>query len=168
MKRSGWKIMVEPKAITWHLRDDQGGIRAIQYRGKEDMWTHDDKVFAKKLEQYGVEMKMVKLAVLNNGLGDHLAFKSILPEMKKQYPELVLATCYPDVFKNDNVKIISIADAKLMDDIVKYDIYKWMWDKNWKRSIVDAYRAMYNLPVVEATSEWKEESEELSLVGATG
>ena len=164
MKRAGWKIMVEPRAITWHLRDDQGGIRAIQYRGKEDMWGHDDMVFKRKLEEYGVDMKLVKLVVLNNGLGDHLAFKSILPEMKKAHPELVLAVCYKEAFKGADVKLISIADAKLMDNIDKYDIYKWMWDKNWKRSIVDAYRVMYSLPVVESSSERKQESEELSMV----
>ncbi len=139
MTRNGWKCLVEPKAITWHLRSKFGGIRNDNYR----LWEHDDEVFLNKLRSYNIEPKFVKLIVLDNGLGDHLAFKQILPEMKAKYKDLVLAVCFPEVFKDDGVELISISDAKSRDNIDKYSIYKWAWDNNWKSSLVDAYRKLY-------------------------
>jgi hypothetical protein len=106
------------------------------------------------MRDFGIEFTETKLVVLDCGLGDHCAFKTILPELQTKYKDLVLAVCYPELFKNDNnrggkntdkdIKIISIADAKAMGDIGKYSIYKFMWDNTDKRyTLPDAFRAMY-------------------------
>jgi hypothetical protein len=30
-------------------------------------------------------------------------------------------------------------------DITEMNVYKWMWDRNWQKSIEEAYRGMYNV-----------------------
>ena len=46
LKRHGWKLIFEPKAVTWHLRENTGGIRS--WKG-EDNYRHDDEIFKRKL-----------------------------------------------------------------------------------------------------------------------
>jgi FkbM family methyltransferase len=145
MKRNGWRLLVNPEVITWHLREDTGGIRSYEDHA---LWQHDEDIFKKKMELWAIIPVDVKIVVLNNGLGDHLAFKYILPELKDKYGDrkIFIAACYPEVFKNCDVNIISIADYKLFpngNDLEKYDIYKMMWDNNWSLSLVDAFRRMY-------------------------
>ena len=80
-------------------------------------------------------------------MGDHFAFKSILPQIKEKYKdtELVLAVCYPAVFKKEtNIKLISIQDAKnSYGNLDRFDIYKFMLDRQWTRTLVDAFKEMY-------------------------
>jgi hypothetical protein len=75
-----------------------------------------------------------------------LAFKSILPDIKKKYKDLILAVCYPEVFEDEGVDLISIAEASMLDNPDKYNIYKFMTDHNWRRHIIEAYREMYGTP----------------------
>ena len=141
MKKNGWKIIVTPNAITWHFRNPEGGLREFQ---DPSLWDHDEKVFNKKLEIWNIKDDS-KLIVLNNGLGDHLSFINILPEIIEKYKEVSLAVCYPEPFEDFSVKLLSISDAMTITNgkLEQYDIYKWMQDRNWEENIVDAYRGMY-------------------------
>ena len=140
MKRSGWKIMIEPLAVTWHLRNPNGGIRS---ETDVKLWEQDEEAFKKMLKIWKLDSKVSKLIVLDNGLGDHLAFKKVLPDLQEIYDSIVLATCYPEVFDGCNVRQISIEEAKMLGSIEPYSIYLWMEKNNWRGSIVNAYRKMY-------------------------
>ena len=138
MKRAGMKVLLVPEAITWHLKSKSGGIRD----GYQEMWHKDEDVFAELLRDWGVNTSDKKVITLDNGLGDHYAFKTILPDILARYPNLVLACCYPDVFRAyKDIKIISIAAAYAGDH--REGIYKWLFEHNWKGSLTDAYRACY-------------------------
>ena len=140
IKRKGWKVLVDPRAITWHLRFPLGGIR----NNNQAFWDFDEKIFQQKLKEWGVTPRKRKLIVLNSGLGDHLIFKQVLPEIKTKYPDLMLAVCYPEVFEDEkNIQLISIADAMLLGDITQYSVYKWCIDHNHKESMINVYRRMY-------------------------
>jgi FkbM family methyltransferase len=142
MHRVGWKLLVNPEAVTWHLQES-GGIRSFD---SELLWKHDEQIFAEKMQQWGVTSQQNKIIVLNAGLGDQLAFLKILPELIDKYGEenLTLAVCNEEVFEDYNVKLISIAEAAaLLGDLERFNLYKFMWDRNWKISMVDAYREMY-------------------------
>ena len=142
IKLAGYKLLVDPEAVIWHLRSPSGGIRSYE---QSFLWEHDEKIFNRKLEEYKIKPKISKLIVLDCGLGDHYAFKMILPELKNKYSDLVLAVCYPEVFEDDNVKITSIIDAKQImseENFDKYNIYRFMIDNNWTGRLVDAYRKM--------------------------
>ena len=142
MKRAGWKLLIDPTAITWHSRFSSGGIRSEK---DGNLWASDDRIFSRKMVEWGIRPRETKLIVLDAGLGDHLVFKSVLPKIKEKHSNIVMAICYPEVFADEkDIKFISIADAKLMGDVEKYHIYKYLWDntdKHW--SLEEAYEKMY-------------------------
>jgi GT2 family glycosyltransferase len=142
MKRAGWTVLIDPSAITWHLRFESGGIRSEK---DHNLWSSDDAIFARKMVEWGVTVRDTKLIVLDAGLGDHLVFKSVLPKIKAKHKNIVMAVCYPEIFKDHpDIKLISIADAKLMGDMDKYQIYKYLWDRTEKHlSLEEAYEGMY-------------------------
>ena len=144
MNRKGYCLLVNPEAITWHFNNPQGGIRL--YNQKE-MFSHDEQIFLRYLRDWNVNIKPLKLVVLNNGLGDHFIFKQILLEIQTTFSNnrIVLAVCYPEVFQDSNVELISIADAQIMlgDKIEEFDIYKWCWSKNYTKPLVEAFRELY-------------------------
>lgn len=144
MKRAGWKLLITPKCVTWHYHFPTGGIRD---NTRIEMWNQDEELFSRKMKEWNITTKGKKMIVLDNGLGDHFAFKSILPEIIEKYndSELVLSVCYPAVFSEyKNIKMISIQDAKnSIGNIEKYSVYKFMSDSNWNKTLIDAFREMY-------------------------
>jgi glycosyltransferase involved in cell wall biosynthesis len=141
MKRAGWKIKINPSATTWHYKNSDGGIRTFK---DPDLWAWDDTVLAYKMKKWGIQARKPKMVVLDSGLGDHLAFKNILPELKAKYKDIILAICYPEVFEDEkDCQIVSIDAAKAMGPIDEYNVYKKMWDWDHKISMVDAYRRIY-------------------------
>lgn len=143
IKRNGYKLILEPRAKIWHLRSPAGGIRSYE---QAFFWDHDEKFFQNKMKEWGISSKPQKVVVLDCGMGDHYAFKMMLPELKKKYSdrEIVLSACYPEIFEDEQgIKFISIADAKKMPniDMNKENIYRFMMENNWQdKPLVDAYR----------------------------
>jgi hypothetical protein len=151
IKRNGWRLLVNPEAVTWHLRENSGGIRSY---ANAQLWEHDKQIFRSKLKKWGIKLNKHKFFVLENGLGDHLSFKKLLPEIRETFKDfkLVIAVCYPEVFENEkDIKLVSIQQAKTyFGKIDQFNVYKWMWDHKWERSIQDAYRALYNIKSVDS------------------
>ena len=149
MHRAGWKVLVNPKALTWHAKQGKGGIRT--YESHPEYWAHDEEVFGKKMKEWGVKTKQQKLIILDNGKGDHVMLKMILPEIRKKFPDmqLVIGVSYPEIFEDEpDVKMISIADAKNLCEKIgipyaSFDIYKFAAERGWKTSFADAFRKMY-------------------------
>ena len=143
LKNGDGTFLINPKAVTWHLRASEGGIRSFP---DPSLYAHDEEVFTRYLNAIGTGPKPIKLVILDSGLGDHLAMRQILPELKIKYPnyDITIAACYPEVFQNDGVRLISIADAhEIARDMDAYNIYIWCILHNWNKSMVDAYREMY-------------------------
>jgi hypothetical protein len=154
IKRNGWRLLVNSEAITWHLRENSGGIRSFN---NQKLWEHDKEIFNSKLKEWGVVLNKHKFVVLKNGLGDHLAFKTLLPELKKQYKnhKLIFAVCYPEVFINEkDIKLISIAQAETyFGNLDRFNVYKWLWDNPKKKwTLIDAYRQLYNIKSVDSSN----------------
>src|SRR5262249_17433332 len=141
IKRAGYEVYVIPRAVTWHLRSESGGIRSVP---NPQFWEDDEKLFQTKLNEWGVKGIKTKVVVLDCGKGDHVIFKSILPELQKKADRIVIASCYDDVFKDDLVEVISIAEAKnRYGNIDRFNIYRWCIDHNWRGGLQEAYRKMY-------------------------
>ena len=127
LKQKGYKILVVPNANTWHLKNKEGGIRAEK---NNQLYEHDEQIFRNIL---GLEDSTI--VVLDCGLGDHIVFKHVLPDIKNP----VVFTCYPDVVPGR-----SIAEAQqMLGDIGSYNVYQKMDEWNWKGSLEDAFRKMY-------------------------
>jgi GT2 family glycosyltransferase len=123
----GYKILTVPHAVTWHMKNPEGGIRS---ETKREMYEHDETIFNNI-----VGFSDRTIIVLNSGLGDHIVFNSILGNIRNP----VVFGCYPEI-----IPCKSIAEAKaLFGDIDQWNIYKKMCEWNWKGSLADAYRKMY-------------------------
>ena len=144
IQRAGYKLVVEPQARTWHMREGSGGIRSYN---DGSLWAHDEAVFLRKLGEWGVKLTEFKFVVLDNGIGDHIVFKSILPKIlaKNSGARTVVACCYPEVFKGvDGITLVSIADAKAaFKNLDQWNVYKWCAERDWKRPLAEAFEGMY-------------------------
>ncbi|TRZ83635.1 glycosyltransferase [bacterium] len=138
LKLAGYKLLITPKAVTWHFQST-GGIHSGQ---KIDNWNHDQSVFD---EWYKFILSGSKLMVLNCGLGDHIVFKKLLPELRAKHEKITLAVCYPELFEDEtDLNIISIESAKnIIGDLDTHNVYKYCIDHDWKGSLEDAYREMF-------------------------
>lgn len=127
LHQRGFVLLTVPNAITWHMKNPKGGIRDGQ---KQEMFDHDERIFRNI-----INYKEKTIVVLNNGMGDHVVFSKILPEIKNP----VVFGCYPEI-----IPCKSIAEAQaLFGDLDQWNIYKKMAEWNWTESIEKAYRKLY-------------------------
>jgi FkbM family methyltransferase len=143
MKLQGWEIAINSKCITWHYHNPFGGIRDNTVK---EMWDHDENIFRNKLKEWNIynDNNFIDI-VLDNGIGDHYAFKMILNELNEKNKKINLYCCFPEVFADDNVKLYSIHDAlvKYNNNISQFNIYKWMDEMNWKGTLLEAFKKLY-------------------------
>ena len=126
LKQKGYRVLAVSDAITWHLKNPEGGIRA---ETNQELYAHDEQIFRNIL---GINSKIV---VLNNGMGDHIVFKKILKELDNP----IVFGCYPEI-----IPCRSIAEAKnLYGSLEQWNIYKKMDQWKWKDSLENAFRKMY-------------------------
>lgn len=136
--KRGLKLLVNPKAKVWHLQSDTGGCRTESEEQKRNaMYNHDECIFRDWL---GFKNKGKRLYVFDNGKGDHYMALSALEIPEKS----IVACCYPECFKDKDVEIISIADAKKIVDIEPYSIYRWCAEHGWKGHLKDAFKVLYS------------------------
>lgn len=127
LKLKGYKLLVIPNTITWHLKSPDGGIRT---NDKKEMYDHDDFIFRNYLDN-----RDKTIVVLDCGMGDHIVFKKVLKDIKNP----LVFTCYPDIVPGR-----PIVEAKQMfGDIECYNIYRKMDQWNWKDSLENAFRKLY-------------------------
>jgi cellulose synthase/poly-beta-1,6-N-acetylglucosamine synthase-like glycosyltransferase len=127
LAQKGWQIKVVPNAVTWHMKNPEGGIRS---ETKQEMYQHDERIFRNILEY-----RDKTIVVLNCGLGDHVVFSHVLPSI----PNAEVFTCYPEVVPGR-----SIAEAEyLFGDLGAYNVYQKMDQWRWKDSLESAYRKLY-------------------------
>jgi GT2 family glycosyltransferase len=126
LKQKGYKNLVVPNAVTWHLKNQSGGIRP----GTEDLYGHDEWIF-----DHFMKYKDNTIVVLDSGMGDHLVFRKILPEIKNP----VIFTCHPEVVPGK-----SIAEAiNMFGSIDQWNAYGKMDTWKWKGSLESAFRKLY-------------------------
>ena len=127
LKQKGYKILVVPNAVTWHMKNPQGGIRS---ETNTDMYRHDEETFKNFVRCAGKT-----IVVLNCGRGDHVVFKRVLPLIK----DPIVFSCYPDIIPG-----VSIQDAiNYFGDINQWSLYKKMRQWKWKGDLEGAFRKLY-------------------------
>jgi hypothetical protein len=123
----GYKILAVPNAVSWHLKNPNGGIRS---ESNQKLYEQDELVFRNT-----IAYKDKKIVVLNCGMGDHIVFNHVLPEIKNAE----VFTCYSEIVPGK-----SIAEARaLFGDIDQWSIYRKMAQWKWTDSLENAYRKMY-------------------------
>jgi GT2 family glycosyltransferase len=133
--RAGYKLLVDRSAVTFHYRNPEGGIRTEK---DGSLWAHDEGIFRNEMTKWGY-----KMIALSHGLGDHLMFVNIIPELLKRCQTLVLFCVYGEVFMGlPNVVCLPLGAASGFG-IAETGIYEWMVKYNWKRSMLKAYEQLY-------------------------
>ena len=128
LKQKGYTIIVVPDTITWHLKNQTGGIRT----NTKEMFDADDKIFRNFLKY-----RDNTIVVLDCGMGDHIVFNHVVRKIKN--PEIF--SCYPDIVPGR-----SIAEAiELFGDIDPFNVYRKMDQWNWKDSLENAFKKLYNV-----------------------
>ena len=123
----GYKILAVPNAVSWHLKNPNGGIRS---ETNQKLYEQDELVFRNT-----IAYKDKKIVVLNCGMGDHIVFNHVMPDITNAE----VFTCYPDIVPGK-----SIAEAKaLFGDIEQWNIYRKMAQWKWTDNLENAYRKMY-------------------------
>ena len=123
----GYKILAVPNAVSWHLKNPNGGIRS---ETNQKLYEQDELIFRNTLVY-----KDKKIVVLNCGMGDHIVFKHIMPYIKNAE----IFTCYPEIVPGR-----SIGEARaLFGDIDQWSIYKKMAEWKWTDSLENAFRKLY-------------------------
>lgn len=152
IKLNGYKILLDPKVVMWHVHPDSGGGNVNKQ--KEDFFVADSLLYEKFMEKNNIKKRKLKVIVLDNGLGDHFAFLNILQEIKDKYPDrlIVIGACFPDVFEgfiDKHCVLASIAEIKLLFGLGIWNggnVYRFM-DRiklsGGKINLIDAFRMMY-------------------------
>jgi len=126
LRELGYRLLVVPNADTWHLKNKVGGVRNEQ----KELFDRDDEIFKNYLAHHDKTV-----VILDCGMGDHIVFKKVLPEIKNP----VIFSCYPDIVSGG-----SISEAKeLFGNIEDYNIYRKMDQWDWKDSLESAFRKLY-------------------------
>jgi hypothetical protein len=127
LHQKGYRILAVPDAVTWHLRNPDGGIRSETNKA---LYIRDEYIFKNILAH-----RDKTIVVLNCGMGDHIVFSHVLPDIKNAE----VFSCYPEIVPGK-----SIAEAEhLFGDIDKYNVYRKMDQWKWKGSLEDAFRKLY-------------------------
>jgi glycosyltransferase involved in cell wall biosynthesis len=125
--QKGYRNLVVPNAVTWHLKNATGGIRDSNVR---EWFEHDENIFRNK-----ILLRDNTIVVLDCGMGDHIVFKHVLPDVKNP----IVFSCYPNIVPGK-----SIAEAyQMFGDLSQFSIYRKMDEWNWKGSLEDAFRKLY-------------------------
>jgi hypothetical protein len=145
MKRAGWRLLVLSGVNTWHMRYGTGGIRDHNIKF---LFDSDEVIFQKKLAEWGVKFQDYKFIYLDNGMGDHYAFKSILPEILEKYKntKIIIGACTPGAFwdiNHPNVLVTSMKEIASFVNADEHNLYKFMFNKSWTKPVADAFRAIY-------------------------
>jgi hypothetical protein len=140
----GYKLIVTPTAKVWHFQSSVGGDRTeSEEKKRAELYSHDEKIFNTWLSINRIEDDS-KAIYLDNGLGDHIVFSTLLDDLKKKYGKLKIYCCYPGIFAGEDIR--SVAEGmKIIPDVNKYNIYEWMWRNNWEDSLSEAFKKMYAL-----------------------
>jgi hypothetical protein len=130
LKQKGFKVLVVPDVVTWHLKNPAGGIRESQ----ELMYHKDESIFRNHLAY-----RNNTIVVLDCGMGDHVVFQKILHSIKNP----VVFSCYPELVPGR-----SIAEAvHLFGDISYFNVYQKMEQWHWTDSLEKAFKKLYGVDV---------------------
>ena len=127
LKRKGYDILAVPNAVTWHMKNPEGGIRSETRR---EMYSHDETIFRNFLQH-----RDKTIVVLNNGMGDHVVFSHVLPDIKNP----MVFSCYPDIVPGYSINVAQ----NLFGSLDQWNIYAKMDQWKWKGSLEDAFRKLY-------------------------
>jgi len=142
--RKGLKVLVEPKALTYHFQSKKGGMRdhnvEIGYNKNRQILEHKKKLWLNiKRED--------KIIVDANGIGDSIVLQSCLKDIIEPKRPTWIFTQNLDVFKINkypDTKFLPMTEAyTYFNDYLPENIYNFMERKKWTSPITEAFIEMH-------------------------
>ena len=104
----------------------------LLFNQTKEMFDNDERIFRNFLKY-----RHSTIVVLDCGMGDHIVYNHVAKSIKN--PEVF--SCYPEIVPGR-----SIAEAiELFGDIDQFNVYKKMDQWNWKDSLENAFKKLYNV-----------------------
>ena len=81
---------------------------------KLDLYVNDNRIFDEFLKENNIKTKKYKIIPLDNGMGDHIVFESILDDLLVKYDDcdIIIGLCYKEPFEkyfnNERIKFCSL------------------------------------------------------------
>ena len=129
LHQKGYQLWVVPGPVTWHMKLDEGGIRS---QDQAALYEADNRIFHSYIQHAGHTV-----VVLDNGMGDHIVFKRLLPLIKN--PKVY--SCYPDIIPGGSIQ----SARNMFRDLDEWNIYKKMHEWQWDQSLESAYKKLYGV-----------------------
>ena len=146
LTRKGLKCIFDPTAITYQFCVPTGGSSTHN----PQFAMNNEKIFSQKMMEWGIKPSEYSFTAHYHGIGDHFAFKSVLPNYFEKYKgkKHIFFTTYPEIFEDiPNIVQGSMADGEaVLPNIEKYDEYKFMVSRGWDKHITWAFKEIYKLP----------------------
>jgi ADP-heptose:LPS heptosyltransferase/GT2 family glycosyltransferase len=145
----GAQLLVDPRAVAWHLRAVNGGAR----NQTPDVFLNDHRTFMaqRKTMQPGIHVH------LGHGIGDTLMATPMLEMMRRMNPHRKIAVFAPHATEilggNPCVDDIAIHALDAQRTVRLQDsVYEWASVNNWDGHLAQAYSRMFDLPEPEDTT----------------
>ena len=141
----GYKVLVVPTAVAWHLKSPTGGNRE-----NKNSWVDDCRKFSmiKKTMAPGIHVSLTHAA------GDLIMSTPMFEQLRKKYPNRNISAWHPYgkyiLEGNPNIDVVcqEVFDAQRTHRIEK-SIYGWMAENKWNTHISNAYCRMVGVQEVD-------------------
>jgi len=141
--KKGYSLYVEPKALVWHLRNPEGGIRTYN---DPRLWDECHNFFINK---FGFKEGKNKDHVIKifGGMGDVLCATPMIRGLRKIGKKIVISTTYPFLLQgNENIdELILAPDEALYEKIDFRHLYEWAFKVNFQGRISEAWCKLFDV-----------------------
>ena len=141
--QAGYKVLVNPRALVWHLRAPQGGIRAFN---NNQLWANCQERFVRKFK-FKIGKNKETVFKIFGGLGDHLCATPLIRGLKKKFGKVIIMPVYPYLLTgNSNIDEILFEDeARDYSNIVEHQIYQECFDASFPGKLSEAWCKCYGV-----------------------
>jgi ADP-heptose:LPS heptosyltransferase len=141
--KAGFKLVVNPKALVWHLRAPQGGIRAFN---DSQLWANCQERFVRKFK-FKTGKKQETVFKIFGGLGDHLCATPLIRGLKRKFGKVIVLPVYPYIFSgNKNIDEIIFPDEESgYANIVNHEIYQECFETEYAGKLSEAWCKCYGV-----------------------
>jgi ADP-heptose:LPS heptosyltransferase/GT2 family glycosyltransferase len=140
----GYKLLVHPRAIAWHIPTDSGGNRGT------NTYVDDSRKFCLQIKTMrpGIHISLI------HGIGDLIAATPAIAQLRQKYPNRNITIWHShakDIFEgNPNIDHIctNYWDGQRTYRIEE-SVYGWMAANRWTGSLANAYCRMFGLQEID-------------------